>query len=116
MTSVCWDNDRAAARGLVAQVRDLVNVKDSFTRMRIEKDEEKRKRVEQAQVAAAEQQTRKARLDKVKADLCGLFGESDVHKRGKALEGIERAFACHNILVREPSQSRVNVARSDRAN
>lgn len=29
--SVCWENDRAAARGLVAQVRDLVNVKDSWT-------------------------------------------------------------------------------------
>ena len=32
--SVCWDNDRAAARGLVAQIRDVINVKDSFTRMR----------------------------------------------------------------------------------
>lgn len=100
--SVCWDNDRAAARGLVAQVRDLVNVKDSFTRMRIEKDEEKRKRVEQTQVAAAEQQTRKVRRDKVKADLYGLFGESDAYKRGKALEGVlNELFACHNILVRE---------------
>jgi len=38
--SVCWDNDRAAARGLVAQIRDVINVKDSFTRMRNEKDEE----------------------------------------------------------------------------
>lgn len=100
--SVCWDSDRAAARGLVAQIRDVVNVKDSFTRMRIEKDEEKRKRVEQTQVASAEQQTRKARRDKVKADLYGLFGESDAHKRGKALEGVlNELFSCHNILVRE---------------
>ena len=43
--SVCWDNDRAAARGLVAQVRDLVNVKDSFTRMRMERDAEKCRRI-----------------------------------------------------------------------
>lgn len=100
--SVCWDNDRAAARGLVAQVRDLVNVKDSFTRMRIEKDEEKRKRVEQVQAASVEQQARKARREKVKASLYGLFGETDTHKRGKALEGVlNELFACHNILIRE---------------
>jgi len=48
--SVCWENDRTAARGLVAQVRELVNVKDSFTRMRVEKDEEKRRRVEEQEV------------------------------------------------------------------
>lgn len=100
--SVCWDNDRAAARGLVAQVRDLINVKDSFTRMRIEKDEEKRKRVEQVKTASVEQQARKARREKVKASLYGLFGEADAHKRGKALEGVlNELFACHNILVRE---------------
>ena len=33
--SVCWESDQATARGLVAQVRDLVNVKDSFTRMNL---------------------------------------------------------------------------------
>lgn len=100
--SVCWDNDRATARGLVAQVRDLINVKDSFTRMRIEKDEEKRKRVEQVQAATAEQRVRKARREKVKESLYGLFGEADAHKRGKALEGVlNEMFACHNILVRE---------------
>jgi hypothetical protein len=100
--SVCWDNDRAAARGLVAQVRELINVKDSFTRMRIEKDEEKRKRAEQQQMVIAEQLVRKARRDKVKADLYALFGEADAHKRGKSLEGVlNELFACHNILVRE---------------
>jgi hypothetical protein len=100
--SVCWENDRAAARGLVAQVRELVNVKDSFTRMRIEKDEEKRKRAEQQQAVIAEQHARKARRDKVKADLYALFGEADAHKRGKALEGVlNELFACHSILVRE---------------
>jgi hypothetical protein len=32
----CWENDRLQAKGLVAEVRKLVNVKDSFTRMEIE--------------------------------------------------------------------------------
>ncbi|OGA56305.1 MAG: hypothetical protein A3F77_14410 [Betaproteobacteria bacterium RIFCSPLOWO2_12_FULL_67_28] len=100
--SVCWENDRAAARGLVAQIRDLVNVKDSFTRMRIERDAEKRQRVEQQQAAVAEKIARKARREKVKNDLYGLFGEPDAHKRGKALEGVlNELFACHDVLVRQ---------------
>ena len=30
--SVCWENDRLKAEGLVARIRSVVNVKDSFTR------------------------------------------------------------------------------------
>ncbi len=100
--SVCWDNDRAAARGLVAQVRDLVNIKDSFTRMRIEKDEEKRKRMEQQNTAIVVERERKARRQKVKADLYSLFGMEDAHKRGKALEQVLNSlFASYDVLVRE---------------
>lgn len=100
--SVCWENDRAAARGLVAQVRDLVNVKDSFTRMRIEKDEEKRRRTEQLQTSVAEQLARKGRREQVRRDLYALFGEADAYKRGKALEGVlNDLFACHDVLVRQ---------------
>jgi hypothetical protein len=107
--SVCWENDRAAARGLVAQIRDLINVKDSFTRMRNEKDAEKRLRTEQQQAAVAEQSARKARRDKVKNDLYGLFGEPDAHKRGKALEGVlNDLFACHDVLVRQSFTIRGN--------
>ncbi len=100
--SVCWDNDRAAARGLVAQVRDLVNVKDSFTRMRMEKDDEKRKRIEEQDAAAKARQDRNAKRDKVKTELYSLFGEQDAHKRGKMLEqALNELFACYDILVRE---------------
>ena len=107
--SVCWENDRAAARGLVAQIRDLINVKDSFTRMRNEKDAERRQRIEQQQAVVAEQIARKARRDKVKNDLYGLFGEPDAHKRGKALEGVlNELFACHDVLVRQSFTIRGN--------
>jgi len=100
--SVCWESDRAAARGLVAQVRELVNVKDSFTRMRVEKDEEKRRRVEEQEAAAKIRQRRTAEREGVKADLFALFGETDAHKRGKALEGVlNKLFASYEILVRE---------------
>jgi hypothetical protein len=43
--SVCWENDQAAARGLVAQIRELVNVKDSFTRMNLERENERKARL-----------------------------------------------------------------------
>lgn len=100
--SVCWENDRAAARGLVAQVRDLVNVKDSFTRMRIEKDEEKRKRQEQQEAEKSLEQERRNRRQKIKADLFALFGEPDAHRRGKALEKVlNELFGCFDVLVRE---------------
>lgn len=56
--SVCWEDDRAAAIGLVAQIRDLINVKDSFTRMQREKDEERRKRLAAEETAARAREKR----------------------------------------------------------
>ena len=46
--STCWENDRLEAQGLVGQIRQVVNVKDSFTRMRQEREEEARKHREAA--------------------------------------------------------------------
>ena len=100
--SVCWDSDRAAAIGLVAQIRDVVNVKDSFTRMRMEKDIERRKRIEQQEAAAAVLRERQARIEGVKSALFALFPDQDAHKRGKALENVlNDLFACFDISVRE---------------
>ena len=107
--SVCWDSDRAAARGLVAQIRDVINVKDSFTRMRNEKDEEKQRRIEEQEVTAKTRQEQKAKRDKVKAELFALFGVQDAHKRGKLLEPVlNELFACHDILVREAFRIKAN--------
>ncbi len=100
--SLCWDNDRAAAHGLVAQIRDVINVKDSFTRMRMEKDEEKRKRIEEQEAATKARQERISNRARVKAELYALFGEQDAHKRGKMLERVlNDLFACYDVLVRE---------------
>lgn len=107
--SVCWESDRAAARGLVAQVRDLVNVKDSFTRMRNEKDEEKRKRIKEVEAAAKRRQEQRSKKNKVRDDLFALFAQQDAHKRGKLLEQVlNDLFASHDILVREAFTVRGN--------
>jgi hypothetical protein len=100
--SVCWPDDQPAARGFVGQVREIVNVKDSFTRMRIEKDEERQHRV-------ADQQARQAALEKgrtereaIRKDLFALFGGHEPQKRGKALESVlNRLFSSSGLLVRE---------------
>lgn len=100
--SVCWESDRAAARGLVAQVRDLVNIKDSFTRMRNEKDEERQKRIAEQETAAKLRREQKAKRDKVKTDLYALFAQRDAQQRGKLLERVlNDLFRCYEILVRE---------------
>ncbi|MCZ7400771.1 MAG: restriction endonuclease [Candidatus Methanoperedens sp.] len=100
--SVCWENDRAAARGYVAQVRELVHVKDSFTRMQIERDDERRKRFAEQTAHFNAEKDRKAKIETVKAELYTLFGEQNAKKCGKALEGvINSLFAANGILVRE---------------
>ncbi|HLB70536.1 MAG TPA: restriction endonuclease [Candidatus Methanoperedens sp.] len=100
--SVCWENDRAAARGYVAQVRELVHVKDSFTRMQIERDEEHRKRLDEQTARFNAEKDRKVKIEMVKADFYALFGDHDARKRGKKLEGVLNSlFAAYGILVKE---------------
>ena len=41
--STCWPNDQLKAKGLVAEIRRVVNVKDSFTRMRQAQEQERKK-------------------------------------------------------------------------
>jgi len=40
--SSCWDGDRLKAQGLVGQIQKLVNVKDSFTRINLERERERK--------------------------------------------------------------------------
>jgi hypothetical protein len=98
----CWENDALQARGLVGEVRRLVNVKDSFTRMNIERA---REREEAQQARESEIQTKRQRSDRIgqaKGELFALFGEKDAHKRGKALEGVLGSlFGAYDILVSE---------------
>ena len=100
--SVCWESDQAPARGLVAQIRDLVNVKDSFTRMRLEREAERKQRLAEQEARLAAERERKAKLAKVRGDLFALFGEPDAQRRGKALEHVLNSlFSAYGILIRD---------------
>lgn len=100
--STCWPNDQLKAKGLVGEIRRVVDVKDSFGRMRLEREVERKLRIDPEQQRRAALNERKAKLELVKKDLYALFGMTDAQKRGKQLEGVlNRLFAIGGILVRQ---------------
>lgn len=100
--SVCWPDDQLKAKGLVSEIRRVVNVKDSFTRMRQERDSEREQHRTIAQAATAEANRRAAEIEAIRDDLAKLFFEANAQKRGKALEAVlNRLFRAYGILIRE---------------
>ncbi|MDD3344825.1 MAG: restriction endonuclease [Candidatus Omnitrophica bacterium] len=100
--STCWATDQLKAKGLVSEIRRVVNVKDSFTRMNQEREEESRKRAVEHQKKIQDGQNLKIEIECIKKEFFSLFVEKDAHKRGKSLEGIlNRFFRAYEILVRE---------------
>jgi len=100
--SSAWQNDVLKAKGLVSEIRKVVNVKDSFTRMNIERERESKKRQDEYEERANAIRKRKDELDGIKHELYSLFKMADIYKRGKALESVlNRLFKSNNILVRE---------------
>lgn len=100
--SACFPDDQMVAKGLVAEVRELVGTKDAFTRMRQERDHERTARLAEAEAKAAEIRQRREQRSALHRQLTGLTSWTDVHARGKALEKIlNQIFALDGLLVRE---------------
>ncbi|MEE5146553.1 restriction endonuclease [Pseudomonas alliivorans] len=101
----CWDNERLKAKGLVASVREAVNAKDAFTRMKNERDLER----EQIQARHRNDQLhatkRRNEIDDIKSRLFALFAMDDIpRERGKLLEGVlNDLFKTFGIQVKENS-------------
>lgn len=70
--STCWEEDQLKARGLVAEVRRVLNVKDSFTKMQQEREEERKKRQAEQKAKLEETERRRNELGTIKADLFSL--------------------------------------------
>lgn len=101
--STCWPADQLKAKGVVASLCDVVNVKDSFTCMKQERDAERSQiRARNRAQQAATVKKREA-IEDVNKRLCTLFPMDDKpHKRGKLLEEIlNDLFEAYGILVRE---------------
>lgn len=100
--STCWPADQLEAKGLVAQIQKVIGVKDSFTRMRQEREADLSKHRAVKDKEAEERQLKKAEREAVKRDFYRLFGQIEPHQRGKLLEGtLNRLFALAGILVRD---------------
>ena len=100
--STCWPNDELKAKGLVAEIRRVVNIKDSFTRIRMERDAERQKHIEKKRQEALQAEKRRQELESIKKDLFALFSAVDPRARGLAAEDIfNNFFKFHGVLVRQ---------------
>jgi hypothetical protein len=100
--SACWPNDQLKAKGLVAEIQRVVNVKDSFTRMKQERDKERDEKKKDYEQKMKVIQDRKEKIASLKKELLGLFVESNHQKRGKLLESVlNNYFRTYQILVKE---------------
>ena len=66
--STGWPTDQLKAKGLVGEIRHVVDVKDSFTRMRSEREQERQKRIAEQERKAAEIQAHRAVIEEIKRD------------------------------------------------
>jgi hypothetical protein len=100
--STCWPDDQLKAQGLVAQIQKLVDVKDSFTRMRLEREHERKKRLEKENADREAYRQRQEAISKSKDELFKLFSLEDPYIRGKAFEkALNQLFRAFEISIRE---------------
>ena len=99
----CWPDDQLRAKGLVASIRDVVNQKDSFTRMKQERDQERQARARAIRRVARQKEQRLQNIREAKEDFYSLFRtDATGQARGKKLESaLNKLFDAYDILVRE---------------
>jgi restriction system protein len=105
--SSSWPNDQDKARGLVAAVRQLVNVRDSFTRIQQEHDRERRARIQQREQTLERQREHRAKRADLRARIVAIKRESNPQRKGKTLERLlSDLCAVEGVQVREPFEIR----------
>ncbi|GHE54807.1 hypothetical protein GCM10018785_25280 [Streptomyces longispororuber] len=104
--STCWPDDQLKAKGLVSEIRRVVNVKDSFTRLQQENDLQRQHQHRQHQEArdakAAQAEKRRQHIRALRDELSSVIRMSDPQQRGTALEALlNRIFAAEELSIRE---------------
>ncbi|MFD8494942.1 restriction endonuclease [Amycolatopsis sp. NPDC059657] len=100
--STCWPDKSGQAEGLVAKVRQMVNVKDSFTRMQQERDREREDRLRPQREAAEAAQRRREERQTLYRELVSLFGMANPQQRGTRFEALlNKIFQLDGLGVRE---------------
>lgn len=100
--STCWPADQLKAKGLVGEIRRVINVKDSFTRMNIEREKERQKHIDEREKKIQELRKKNAEIENVKNEFYSLFSPQNPQKRGKKLEKVlNELFKVYGIHIRE---------------
>lgn len=101
--STCWSTDQMKAKGCVAELRKIVNVKDSFTKMNHERKREKETRIAESKKAIDQVNSKRKEIDSLKQEFFSLFGmDSEPQKRGKQLEKVLNGlFRVYGVLIKE---------------
>ncbi|MCA9112023.1 MAG: hypothetical protein KDA52_18870, partial [Planctomycetaceae bacterium] len=86
--STCWPDDQLKAKGLIAEVRRVVNVKDSFTRMSHERDRERQQHIAELETELLARRQRQESIERLKNEFFALFRQTDAQRRGKNLESV----------------------------
>lgn len=98
----CWETDQYKAKGLVAEIRNVVNVKDAFTRMKQEKEAAQSKHMSEYNKRVEEIKKKTELIEKTKKEFYSLFAIENPHERGKKLEAaLNTIFSIYGILVRD---------------
>jgi len=100
--SCCWESDILKAKGAVSEVQKILNAKDSFTRMKLERDNERLERQQEQKKKLEMIQKKANEFSSVKKEFFELFQESNPQIRGKKLERVlNNLFKINNIIIRE---------------
>jgi restriction system protein len=100
--STCWPEDQLKAKGLISEIRRVINVKDSFARMNQERDREARARRDAMLTQQREITAQADACEAARKDLFVAFAESNPQIRGgKAEKALNKMFAAHHIAIRE---------------
>lgn len=99
----CWPDDQLKAKGLVVTIREAINVKDSFTRINMERKAERTERLSKIQAEHNALIEKRKKIDAITNRFFELFKMDDKpHERGKLLESVlNDLFRVYGILVRE---------------
>ena len=99
----CWPDDQLKAKGAVVGVCDIVNQKDSFTRMNLERKAERRARLAITEKTRLAKQKRTAKIDEAKQKFYALFSTAlTPQQRGIQLEtALNLLFQAFDIAVHE---------------
>lgn len=100
---MCWPEDRLEARGLVAEIRRVVNEKDAFARMHHERNDERAKRIAETHQVRSEIEQRNTVLTELHRELAAMSGIEDGPTRGRRFElWLTRLFNTLQIQIKEP--------------